>query len=116
LLVVSGGLSAKADRDYVAKNINLAQKITDGGKIYIPFAGETIPPVNNATGNTQASGALININTASEQELDSLPGIGPVTAAKIINSRPYGSVNELLDKKIVGSKVFTDIKNKISVY
>jgi competence protein ComEA len=117
-LVAAGGLSAQADRDYISKNINLATKLTDGAKIYLPFLGEA---VNNATvPNTSsegiAVGALININTASESQLDSLSGIGPVTAQKIITGRPYSSIDELLSKKIAGAKVFEQIKGKISVY
>lgn len=117
-LIAAGGLSAKADRAYVTKNFNQAIKLTDGAKIYVPFLGEA---VNNATVlNTSSEGvvvgSLININTALQSQLDSLPGIGPVTAQKIIAGRPYGSVDELLNKKIVGAKVFDQIKDKISVY
>ncbi len=61
-------------------------------------------------------GVLININTASESQLDTLPGIGPVTAQKIIVGRQYGSIDELLSKKVVGAKVFEQLKDKISVY
>ena len=72
------------------------------------------------TGTTSTTGSIansqININAASEQELDSLPGIGPIYAQKIINGRPYSSIDELLSKKIVGSKVFEEIKEKITVY
>jgi len=117
-LVAAGGLSAQADRAYVAKNLNLATKLTDGVKVYIPVSGEAVGDVSvlNASSEGIAVNALININTSSESQLDSLPGIGPVTAQKIITGRPYGSVNELLDKKIVGTKVFTQIKDKISIY
>lgn len=106
-LIAAGGLASTADRNWVSKSLNLAARLTDGAKIYIPETGESVPAVNNTLG-------LININSASEQELDTLPGIGPVTAQKIIGARPYNSINELLDKKIVGSKVFSQIKDKIS--
>lgn len=115
---ISGGLSDSADREFIAKNINLAVKLPDGAKIYIPKIGE-------ATTNTTVMGAFstldifetkININSASEQELDSLPGIGPVTSQKILNGRPYSSIDELLSKKIVGEKVFGQIMGKIGVY
>ncbi len=111
-LIVAGGLSAAANRDYVAKNLNLAIKLTDGAKIYIPKEGEA----ESIKGSAQLLTGQININSATEQELDALPGVGPVTAQKIIGARPYVSVDELLDKKIVGSKVFNQIKDKISVY
>jgi len=117
-LVAAGGLAAKADRDYVAKNLNLATKLTDGAKIYIPREGEaeSIKSITSIKGSAQVLTGQININSASEQELDILPGIGPVTASKIIGGRPYSSIEELLSKKIVGSKVFTQIKDKITVY
>lgn len=113
-LIAAGGLSESADRDWVAKNINMALKLGDAAKIYIPRAGE------EALGSITSTGSFgigqININTASEEMLDSLPGIGPVTAQKIINARPYSSIEELLSKKVVGNKVFEQIKEKITAY
>ncbi len=118
-LVASKGLAANADRDWVAKNLNLASKLSDGAKIYIPKIGEagqvTNPNGQTSSLNDSISG-LININTASSQALDSLPGVGPATATKIINGRPYSSIDELMDKQIVSGKVFDEIKNKIAVY
>lgn len=108
-LVAAGGIAAKADREYIAKNLNLAIKLTDGAKIYIPFVGEAVAGIEAVDG-------LININTGSQAQLETLSGIGPVTAKKIIDGRPYSAVDELLNKKIVGSSVFSDIKDKITVY
>lgn len=112
-LVTAGGLSENADRDYVAKNINLAAKLTDGAKIYIPKQGENI---SQTVLGTETKNGLININTASEDLLDSLPGIGKVTADKIIMGRPYAKIDDLLSKKVVSSSVFTKIKYLVSVY
>ncbi len=115
-LVAAGGLSAQADRSYVAKNLNLATKLVDGAKVYIPIEGET-ESIKSATGIKGSTlEGFINLNSASEGELDSLPGVGPVTAQKIIDGRPYGSIQELLNKKIVGGKVFDQIKDRITVY
>ncbi len=117
-LIAAGGLASNADRDWVTKNVNLAAKLADGAKIYIPKIGESgtesIKSIKSIKGVDAED--EININTASEQALDSLTGIGPVTAQKIINGRPYASIDDLLSKKIVGSKVFEEIKEKISVY
>lgn len=120
-LIASGGLSSDADRDWVAKRVNLAAKLTDGAKIYIPRIGEDVKSITGGTGTTGITGnersfSQININTTSEEILDSLPGIGPVTAQKIINGRPYRAIDELLSKKSVGSKVFDQIREKITVY
>lgn len=117
-LVAAGGLAASADREYIAKNLNLATKLTDGAKIYISSVGEAVVggAVLNSSSQVGTVGNLVNINTSSQSQLEALPGIGPVTALKIIGSRPYGGVDELLKKKIVGSKVFDQIKDKVSVY
>lgn len=103
-LVASGGLAQEADRDWISQNMNLAAKLTDGVKLYVPFRDET---------NTKKD--QININTASLADLDQLWGIGPVTAQKIIDSRPYAKIEDLLDKKIVKSNVYEAIKDKITV-
>ena len=115
-LVAAGGLSALANRDFVSKNINLATKLSDGQKIYIPKQGESASAsVLGSSTSTTVSG-LININTASESQLDTLSGVGPVTTGKIINNRPYSAIEELTSKKVVSQKVFDQIKNKITTY
>lgn len=121
-LIAAGGMSSDADRVAVARGLNLAARVTDGGKIYIPFEGDSSmvssgsPQSGSQTvlGTTQSG--LININSASESELDTLPGIGPVTASKIIANRPYEKIEDLLSKKAVGNATFEKIKDKISVY
>jgi competence protein ComEA len=120
-LITAGGLTEKADRDWVEKNLNLAAKLSDTAKLYIPRAGE----LQNETKNLVQEGVigtdvlsaenLINVNTATISDLDTLPGIGEVTAEKIISNRPYGSIDELLSKKAVSSKVFSQIKDKVTV-
>lgn len=103
----AGGLSADADQS----RINLAAKLTDGQKVHVFAIGEGITSSQGITSTT----SLININTASETELDKLPGIGPVTAQKIISSRPYSSSGELLSKKVVTKSVYLKIKDLITL-
>ncbi len=99
-VAAAGGLMSQAD----GSRINLAAKVADGQKVYIPRVGES---VGQSTGGSvsQIAGEsvdqLININTASETELDKLPGVGPVTAGKIIASRPYSALEDLLTKKVI---------------
>ena len=57
--------------------------------------------------------ALMDINSASEKELATLPGIGEARAKAIVKGRPYKGKNELLDKKIIPENVYNDIKEKI---
>lgn len=120
-LIAAGGLSQNADRHQVAQNLNLAAPLTDGSKLYIPAVGEQMTSPgdtsSNSSGTVQgASSGPININQASEEELDSLPGIGPVTAQKIISNRPYQNVEDLVNKKAVGASEFSKIKDQVSVY
>lgn len=115
-LIAAGGMSGDADREKVAKSINLASKILDGGKIYIPTVGEI--SINQDSSSQDVAGesisGLINVNTATESELDSLYGIGAVTAAKIIDNRPYYDIQELVAKKVISQRVFSKIKDKIT--
>lgn len=109
----AGGFAQNAD----TKNVNLAAKIADGQKIYVPAVGGQLG--SSQVGSLQAGqsgGDLININTASQSQLESLPAIGPVTAQKIIALRPYNTLEDLLTKKVVGSSTFEKVKGLISVY
>jgi competence protein ComEA len=113
-IVAAGGFHKQADQEWIAKQMNLASKISDGAKIYVPFLGED--RTTGAESKVEASGGLVNINSASLSQLEALPGIGPVTAQRIIESRPYASIDELLSKKIVGNSTFEKIKGSISIY
>jgi competence protein ComEA len=122
-LISASGLSANADRDWIAKNVNLAAKVSDSTKIYIPSIGESktilgISASNSVTAGSSGigSGGQININSAASDELDTLPGIGPVTAGKIIDNRSYSTIDDLLSKKVISSKVFDEIKDRITAY
>ena len=114
LLILAGGLSASADRNWVETNLNRAAKLTDGQKIYIPKQGEA----EISTSISSVSGfstQIISINTASSSQLESLWGIGESRAASIIENRPYSDINELLSKKVIPGNVFEKIKAKISI-
>lgn len=112
-LIKAGGLAESADRDWTAKNLNLAQKLLDGTKIYIPGINEESNP---SLPSVSSNPSVINVNQATADQLDTLSGIGPATSQKIISGRPYETINDLLNKKIVGKSVFEKIKDKISVY
>jgi competence protein ComEA len=118
-LAAAGGLSAKADREWINKNINKAQILSDGQKIYIPKLGEnnnTLPTAKNT--NSNASG-FISVNSADISELDKLSGIGEGLAARIIDYRQknggFKSIDELKLVPGIGEKLFEKIKDKISL-
>lgn len=118
ILIQAGGFSAEADREWVARSLNLAQKLADGAKIYIPGKPESLnsQSVTRNSLTAQTLSSLININSASAAQLDTLWGIGPATAQKIIEGRPYQDINDLQTKKLVKSNVWEAIKDKITVY
>lgn len=122
-ILMAGGIADNADAMRIAQTLNLAAKLSDGAKLYIPRLGEqqvtseeVVKSGPETVSQSSSSGNGININQAGESELDTLPGIGKVTAEKIIANRPYQSINELTQKKVVGASVFEKIKDKISVY
>ncbi len=120
-LQAAGGLSKTANTTLVAKQFNLAMKLTDGMKLYVPMLGdvnESEASLPQSVGGEVLGDATkhININTASESELDSLSGVGTVTVGKIVSGRPYTTVDELLNKKIVSQKVFDQIKDQVVTY
>lgn len=128
LLILAGGLAKEADSHYFARNFNLAKVLIDQEKIYIPSTMDISPELQGQTANLPSNSEIsmgnmalpqsskkISINSSSEQELDTLSGVGKVTADKIINGRPYQNIQELVDKKIVTKSVFSKIQNAISL-
>lgn len=108
-IVVAGGLSGDVDSDRLAKVVNRAAKLSDGAKIYIPKAGDTVAGLHPANDNS------VSVNAASSSELEELTGIGPVTAKKIISSRPYTSLEELVSKKAMGQALFDKLKGQLTL-
>ncbi len=112
----AGGTTDEAD----LSGINRAAILTDGEKIYIPTADEVergieLPSSENVT----TSDGTININEATAEELETLNGIGPVTAEKIIQYRTeYGKFEnkeDLMEVNGIGEKTYAQIKDKIRV-
>lgn len=117
-LEAAGGLTSDADRNYVNASLNLSAKLKDEQKIYVPFMGERIETdslTNQTASITTRNDNLVSINSAAETELDELPKIGPATAQKIIDGRPYTTIDELVSKKIIGEAVFAEIKASIKI-
>jgi competence protein ComEA len=74
-----------------------------------PSKSPSFPP---ATRSAQAA-QLVDINSASEQELDKLPGVGPARVKAIIANRPYNGKDDLVQRKIIPPNVYNQIKDKI---
>jgi competence protein ComEA len=113
LIEKAGGFSVDADINWISKQLNQAERVKDGMKLYIPFLDET-----GIEGDTTAdySSFYININKASVTELESLSGIGEKRAQDIVQNRPYASIEELVEKSVISQSLFDSIRETISVY
>ncbi|HJR80528.1 MAG TPA: ComEA family DNA-binding protein [Anaerolineales bacterium] len=115
-IAAAGGFLAEAQKT----DINLAALVIDGEKLDIPFI-EGASPVLPTPGPTvvAATTELININTASQAELETLPGIGPTTAQMIISYREengdFVSIEEIINVSGIGPGLYDRIKDLITV-
>ncbi len=118
----AGGLLAEAD----ANSLNLAAPLEDGGQLVIPYKTGSeptqvvdLPSSATATPNPNSGEDLVNINRASLEELDALPGIGLVTAQKIIDYRtvngPFATIEDIMNVSGIGPSTFESLKDLITV-
>lgn len=106
---LAGGFSEQVDQNYVNESLNLASLIEDEQHLFIPYQNQ----INGSSSKNQTG--LINLNNAAQTELESLPGIGPSTATKIISNRPYGHVNDLLNVSGIGDAKLDAIRDLVYV-
>jgi competence protein ComEA len=117
----AGGPAAGADLDAV----NLARKLTDGEQIRVPAPGDPAPPLSPGAPDPGASGgpggtpsAPLDLNTATVEQLDTLPGVGEVTAGRIVAYRtahPFTAVDELLEIPGIGQRRYDQLKDLVTV-
>ena len=124
-IVAAGGFAPDADAERVAETVNLAAALVDGAKLLIPTRGSAIAAAaapgesgpNSAAGGATSSG-LLDLNRATQAELEELPGIGPVTAERIIAARaeaPFTSLEDLVTRDVVGQSVLEKIRALVTV-
>jgi competence protein ComEA len=121
-IAAAGGYGARADVVAAARTINLAEALLDGAKVRVPALGE-VAAAGPATAAPAASGpagagTLIDLNHANEGQLESLPGVGPVTAGKIIDARttaPFLTVDDLATRGVVGSSTLEKVRPLVRV-
>lgn len=109
LIKISGGFTEKADKE----RLNLAKRLKDEDYIYVDTIEDAL------TKESKKKDGKVNLNKASKEELKSIPGIGDVTAEKIINYRDenngFNSIEEIKNIDRIGEKTFEKIKDKLDV-
>ncbi len=110
----AGGLTENAD----TSGINQAEPVSDGLKITVPDRDTALAEKGAAETDGMTEGVKVNINTADSEALQKIPGIGPVTAGKIIMYREqngrFGSVEDIMNVSGIGEKTFEKIKSEIT--
>ena len=98
--------------------VNLAARLSDGLRVYVPAVGETATPVVGGATDPAEQGP-INLNEATADQLDDLPGIGPATATAIVAYRrdhgPFSSIEQLLDVRGIGPSKLEQIRSMVVV-
>ncbi len=120
----AGGLLPDAD----PLRVNLARPLTDGEQVAVPRDGEPLPtpPLGSAAGTLPTAGSadpaddgLVDLNRADAATLETLPGIGPVLAERIVQWRddvgPFGSVDELTSVSGIGEHVLEGLRDRVTV-
>jgi competence protein ComEA len=120
----AGGYAVDADLAGSAAQINLAAPVTDGGQIRVPRIGEAVAVAPGGSspvpgggvapgGGAPAGGGPVNLNTATPEELEALPGIGPVTVQKIVAARqeqPFASLDDAVTRGVLDRGQLEDIQ------
>jgi len=138
-ITAAGGYGPRVDADRAGRELNLAAQLHDGDRVLVPSRDD--PTGSGVGGSAGASGggsgegsggrgsrasagsrggpaALVDLNHATASELDALPGVGPVTAQKIIAAReeqPFATIEALRDRKVIGAAAFDKLKDLVTV-
>jgi competence protein ComEA len=119
-IAAAGGYGTDADLAAASATINLAQPLVDGAQVRVPRIGDQVaaggPPDGAGDGGPGGGGGgstAIDLNTATPEELEALPGIGPVTVQKIVagrTERPFASLEDAVERGILNRGQLEDIQ------
>lgn len=114
-LDAAGGALPGAD----LTGLNLARRLDDEEQLVVPFANQPAAPPQATPKGTTPAGGRVNVNTATVEQLDTLPGIGPALAGRIVAYRqqhgPFASVEELSNVSGISPNMVDELRDKITV-
>ena len=118
LVRLAGGYGARVDTARAERELNLAAPIKDGDHVRVPSRDDEVGAPVASGPVPSAGGALVDVNTATQAQLEELPGVGPATAQKIIAAReeaPFGAVEELRSRGVLGEKTYEKLRPLLTV-
>lgn len=117
LIEAAGGYGPRVDTARLEAEVSLAAPLQDGERVHVPSRDEPLMGIASPRPHAGTGPTLVDLNRATPTELDALPGIGPVTAEKIIAAReeaPFTTVDELRSRGVLGEKTFLRIRELIT--
>jgi competence protein ComEA len=117
-IAAAGGYTKRTDLLAAASTINLAAPLADGAQVFVPIAGVATGGSGNGGAGGGPGGGLVNLNTATPEELEALPGIGPVTVQKIVaarQERPFATLDELVEREVMNRGQLDDIRDLVTL-
>lgn len=122
LIQAAGGYGPRVDTGRAEQELNLAAPLGDGEHLRVPSRDDPVAAASSGSSGSSAggssSGGLVDINHATQAELEELPGIGPATAEKIMAAReeaPFATVDELRSRGVLGEKTFEKLRDLVTV-
>ena len=124
LVQLAGGYGPRIDTRRAEQELNLAAGLSDGDQVRVPSRDDVGAPSsqdsrpNGGSAASPGATAAVDLNRATQSELEELPGIGPATAQKIIAAReeaPFTAVDELRSRGILGEKTFAKLQDLVTV-
>jgi len=118
-IAAAGGYGPRVDTIRAERELNLAATVKDGDQVRVPSRDDAAVGEGAVPGHVSASAAAqVDLNHATQAELEALPGIGPATAQKIIAAReeaPFAAVEELRTRGVLGEKTFEKLRELVVV-